>query len=68
MKLEEILTHRKQTRTYTCGRCADVFESGWTEGEAVAELHQNGLEGNDDLVVVCDDCYFRLKANGAPLV
>ena len=48
---------------YTCEKCGETFESGWTEEEADAEAkHYWGVKNAHDRVgvdmaVVCDDCW-----------
>jgi hypothetical protein len=44
--------------TFTCYRCGETFEKGWSDEEAEAEAR--GLLSDaemDDKVTVCDDCY-----------
>jgi hypothetical protein len=44
---------------FKCAICGKVFESSWSEEEALAELVENfGKDCNvEDCEVVCDDCY-----------
>ena len=44
--------------TYTCAACAGVFEKGWSDDEAEAEL-ADAFPGFDttECDLVCDDCY-----------
>lgn len=47
---------------FKCASCLEVFEKAWTYEEAKAEQIENGW-GNcsdEDMVVVCDDCYKQL--------
>ena len=43
---------------YQCAVCGGVFEKGWSDDEAAAELGEvfPGI-GQQDCVLVCDDCY-----------
>jgi hypothetical protein len=45
--------------SYTCQHCKGVFESGWSDDEALKEMKENfGPDlAKDDCVIVCDDCY-----------
>lgn len=47
---------------YRCASCAGVFEKGWTNEEAEAERAMNGWESmaDDDMALVCEDCYQKL--------
>lgn len=46
------------SNTYTCERCHQEFEYGWTEEEATAEADALfGPLDPDDIAIVCDDCY-----------
>lgn len=42
-----------------CAQCGVVFEKAWSDEEARAEQNANGFNdmAEDDLCVVCDDCY-----------
>ena len=43
---------------YRCAACKGVFEKGWSEDEAVAELGQAFPDFEPgECEVVCDDCY-----------
>ena len=43
---------------YKCAACHGVFDKGWSDEEAKAELGVNfpGMT-TDDCGIVCDDCY-----------
>lgn len=43
---------------YECAVCHGVFETGWSDEEATAELGETfpGI-GKQDCAIVCDDCY-----------
>jgi hypothetical protein len=45
-------------KTYVCSSCGEIFEAGWSEEEATAEL-ANTFPGADkvECAIVCDDCY-----------
>lgn len=52
--------------TYKCCMCDKVFEKGWSDEEALKESKNNfGDVLEDELEVVCDDCYqiCRLENN-----
>ena len=57
--------------TYKCEHCKGVFDSAWTEEEALAEADEN-FAGEDDKMwdeapaVVCDDCYHKLIGSPVP--
>lgn len=44
---------------YQCSRCKGIFEKGWTDEEAIAEMKRNHGDNitTDDCGVLCDDCY-----------
>lgn len=43
---------------YTCAVCSEVFETNWTEAEALAELKKTyGDVSVQDCEMVCDECY-----------
>lgn len=48
--------------TYTCAYCKGVFEKGWDDTDAEAELKEKfGEEYTpENCDVVCDDCYKRI--------
>lgn len=43
---------------YRCAQCGKVFDKGWSDEEAAAELGRTfpGFE-IEDCAVVCDDCF-----------
>ena len=50
---------------YTCAACGGVFETAWTDEEAVAEygeVFQGKHEPAHEADVVCDDCYQKMAA------
>jgi len=49
--------------TYKCEECNGVFEFGWTDEEAVAEMKNNGFDAYD-CAVVCDGCYRNIMGEG----
>lgn len=50
--------------TYKCAMCQQIFEKGWTDEEAKAELKENfGRENTDDCELVCDDCFKGIEVN-----
>jgi DNA-directed RNA polymerase subunit RPC12/RpoP len=46
-------------KQYRCAQCGEVFEFGWTEEEAKAEMVTNGWSDTppETMAIVCDDCY-----------
>lgn len=53
--------------TYQCAMCKTVFETGWTDEEATAELGDQ-FPGHDksNCDVVCDDCYKLVMGTAPP--
>ncbi len=46
---------------FICEQCHGVFTRTWTDDEADAEARDNGFDpDNDDMVIVCDDCYQKM--------
>ena len=47
--------------TFTCARCGETHDKGWSDAEAAAEAEGNfpGIDVTDpdEAGVVCDDCY-----------
>jgi hypothetical protein len=43
---------------YQCSACGGVFDKGWSDSEAIAEL-QETFPGKavDECALVCDDCF-----------
>ncbi len=50
---------------YTCAYCKGVFDKGWTDEEALAELADEFAVSVECCDVVCDDCYKRMGFGGA---
>ena len=49
--------------TYKCEICEGVFEKGWSDEEASAELGKNFPgHAEEDCGLVCDDCYEKMRA------
>jgi hypothetical protein len=46
---------------FRCAACGGVFDKGWSDDEAAAELGR-AFPGftTDDCDLVCDDCYDRM--------
>jgi hypothetical protein len=42
---------------YKCAACGGVFEKGWSDEEALAELDATFGVPVEDCALVCDDCY-----------
>ena len=44
---------------YTCDNCGAVHEKTWSDEEAMAEMTATWQPhaGDDDLAVICDDCF-----------
>ena len=48
---------------YTCARCGETNEKGWSDDEAEAEYKQNfpdEAEAEVSRALICDDCYKRM--------
>ena len=45
---------------YICENCNGVFEKRRTDEEAMNECIENGFDPEDELAVICDDCYKRI--------
>lgn len=44
--------------TYTCARCGETNEKGWSDEEAAAEREANWPGFDEaDCVLICDDCF-----------
>lgn len=56
--------------TYTCAHCRGTFEKGWSDEEAVAEAKEDfgsaPDQWNENAVMVCDDCYQKMKPSEHP--
>lgn len=49
------------SNSYQCGKCGGTFEKDWTDEEARQETKRLwGDLPEEDLVVVCDDCFIEL--------
>ena len=48
---------------YCCAACGEVFDKGWTDEEAVAELAK-AFPGSDksECSMVCEGCYWMIRA------
>jgi DNA-directed RNA polymerase subunit RPC12/RpoP len=56
---------RLKTNEYKCTACGGVFEKGWSDDEAVAELNETfGSVPMEDCGIVCDDCYRKMGFGG----
>lgn len=42
---------------FQCYKCKGVFEKGWSDEEALAELAHNFAAPQEDCELICDDCY-----------
>lgn len=47
---------------YKCAMCGGVFEKEWSDEEAKAEQEDNGWGdiADEDMEIVCDDCYKKV--------
>ena len=47
---------------FKCEECGGIFEKGWTDNEARLEQIENefGNIPNNQLAVICDDCYKKI--------
>jgi len=52
------------TPKFTCEACGKTFPTGWTDAEARAEAKANGWGdiAQDDMAIICDDCYKEIRA------
>lgn len=47
--------------TFTCAKCAGIFEATRSDEEALAESHQIfGEMAREDLAIVCESCWREL--------
>jgi len=45
-------------KTFTCAKCKETFESGWSDEEALQEKDQIFPDITiDKCEVICDDCF-----------
>lgn len=50
--------------TYKCAMCQQIYEKGWTDEEAKAELKENfSRDDTDNCELVCDDCFKNIEFN-----
>jgi hypothetical protein len=51
-------------RLFTCERCKQTFEQGWSDEEAIAESKATFgfYPGSEQVGVLCDDCYVEFMA------
>jgi PHP family Zn ribbon phosphoesterase len=50
-----------KSNEYKCATCGGVFEKGWSDDEAVAELDATFVVVPvEDCVLVFDDCYRKM--------
>lgn len=48
--------------TFVCGECGGLFDKGWSDVEAQAEMLANfGDLLEDDQVVICDPCFQEME-------
>ena len=47
-----------KSNEYKCAACGNVYEKGWSDEEAQAELEQDfpGFK-TEDCGIICDDCH-----------
>jgi len=54
---------------YRCALCQGVFDKGWTDEEAQAELQRDfGNVPTESQMTVCDDCYQKACPDANPEV
>ena len=54
----------EKVNTYQCAMCGGIFETEWTDEEAIEELHEAfGEVMVDDCEIVCDDCYKKIMGD-----
>jgi hypothetical protein len=51
-----------ETKYFKCENCNNTFEKGWSDKEAKAEMKKNKFDKypEDEMAIVCDDCYKKL--------
>ena len=58
---------KREGTSFRCSDCGETFsyisDGSWDDDAAAAEATGNGFADNDDLVVICDDCYNRIFQN-----
>ena len=49
---------------YKCAKCGGIFEKDWSDADALEEcVNRFGKEIiNEELCIVCDDCYKQILA------
>lgn len=59
----EVTMTSKVGDTYECAECHGLFERSITDAEAMEEYQQSPLfiPGDEDLALICDDCYHRIE-------
>jgi hypothetical protein len=45
---------------FTCAECDGTFDKAWSDEEAMEENRRLFGEPDDDLVVICDDCFKKM--------
>jgi hypothetical protein len=54
-------------REYTCECCKQTFTEGWSNEEAMSEMKASfGNMRPEELSVVCDDCYQKMRPDKFP--
>ncbi len=51
---------------YQCSDCKEIYEKGWSDEEAnqeAIELHGKSKD-DEDMVIVCDDCFNKMRSQG----
>jgi hypothetical protein len=46
---------------YKCAACGGVFEKGWSDEEALAELDETFGVPVECCDIVCDDCFHEIR-------
>jgi len=50
---------------FKCDKCGEVFNSTWTDGNALEEMRSDfGDLSKEERAIVCDDCYKEIKEEG----
>jgi DNA-directed RNA polymerase subunit RPC12/RpoP len=64
MATRPVVAALDRAKQYQCAQCGGIFDFGWTDEEAKAEMAANGWGEMppEDMAIVCDDCYNGIMA------
>lgn len=70
MKTNYIEQGKMKPNEYQCAMCKGIFEKGWDESAALKEAEEAFgkpvVKWNDDVLIVCDDCYKEILPANHP--